>query len=244
MNKKAVCMNIAVPCLLLLFGCAAALGDTISLSQVSTAGFTFSSTSPSSSSVAISIWGDLSSSAVLTTSSGASLGTFTITQSAAASPLTMSLAHPQCPNPNFWRIRGGPLSFTFSDGSDTLTGNLRLKDLAQAPGGGLTANVNDTLAVNLFHLGGNLASSFGKDAVVNFTLDFPTSERLDCLLASPPATTHPGCPVSGPTSITSAFDHGTVDPSPTPEPASLSLFGIGMIGLAFALRRHMKAAAR
>lgn len=49
MNKKAMWMNIAVPCLLLLFGCAAALGDTISLSQVRTAGFTFSSTSPSSS---------------------------------------------------------------------------------------------------------------------------------------------------------------------------------------------------
>lgn len=239
MMKKTMWMNFALSCLLLLFGCACALGDNISLSQDPTAGFTFSSTAPTSSSVDLGIWGNLSSSAVLTTGSGPVLGTYTIA-AAAAMPLTMSLAHPPWVNQNLWRTSGGPLSFSFSDGSDTLTGNLHLVDLAQAPGIGKTANLNDTLAVNLTHLGGTLAPDFGRGAVVNLTLDFPTSERLACLLATPP----PNCPASGPSSIMAAFDHGTVDAAPTPEPASLGLFGIGLFGLAFVLRRRLKAMAR
>ncbi|HEV2498136.1 MAG TPA: PEP-CTERM sorting domain-containing protein [Terriglobia bacterium] len=241
--KNKMWMNYVLCCMVLVFGCACAFGDNISLSQDPDAGFTFSSTSPASSTVDISIFGNISSSAVLTTNSGSSLGKFSIAAIASAQPLTMSLAHPPSVNPNMWLISGGPLRFTFKDGSNTLRGYLRLVDLAQAPGGGLTANLNDTLAVNLHHLTGTLAPDFDPGAIVNITLDLPTSERLACLLGMPPATASPACPASGPLSITADFDHGSVDAAPTPEPASLSLFGLGLFGLALVFRRRLKAMA-
>ncbi|MGH9351522.1 MAG: PEP-CTERM sorting domain-containing protein [Terriglobia bacterium] len=237
-------MNFVLCCAVLVFGCACAFGDNISLSQDPDAGFTFFSTSPASSTVDIGLFGNISSSAVLTTNNGPVLGTYTIAATAAATPLIMTLAHPPLVNPNLWWISGGPLSFGYSDGTNTLTGDLRLVDLAQAPGNGMTANLNDALAVNLTHLGGNLAADFGPGAVVNITLDFPSSERLACLLDLPPSTAYPACPASGPSSITADFDHGTVDAAPTPEPASLSLFGIGLLGLALSFRRRLKAVVR
>lgn len=243
MNKKTW-LNFAVVCMVLIFGCACAFGDNISLSQDTDAGFTFSSTSPASSVLGISIFGNIHSSAVLTTDARPILGTFRIFAPKFGKPLTMALAHPPSVNPNLWWISGGPLIFTFRAGDNTLRGRLHLVDLAQAPGSGLTANLNDALAVNLTHLSGSLASDFDPGAIVNLTLDFPTSERLACLLGAPPAGADLDCPAGGSSSITADFDHGSVDAVPTPEPASLGLFGLGLFGLAFVCRRRLKAAAR
>lgn len=110
--------------------------------------------------------------------------------------------------------------------------------------GGFSDESKLQAAVNLTHLRGSLAADFGRGGAVNFTLDFPTSERLACLLTPPATTPPPNYPASGPSSIMATFDHGAVDPAPTPEPAPLSLFGMGLLGMAFVLRRRLKATAR
>jgi hypothetical protein len=121
-----------------------------------------------------------------------------------------------------------PISFCFSSGANCtgtkyVTGTLTLTSLTQTTGVGI---FYDTAGANLTITGGTLAGDFlnGLGQAI-ITLGFTTNTNLSSL-------------ASGHT-LTSRIASGTVDP--TPEPASMLLFGSGLLAAGFALRRRVFA---
>ena len=107
-------------------------------------------------------------------------------------------------------LNNGFLYFTYGGvkGSGSLLfGNLQLVNLTQA---GSTGNFNDDLVVNLFILGGSLATKFvTNNGILQLTIHFPTGADLANIL--------------GGGGFNAVISDGTV--VPVPEPASLLMLG-------------------
>lgn len=122
--------------------------------------------------------------------------------------------------PTEWTVsQSSPIAFDFWNGSTTyLTGNLELEDLGVV---GSTGLFNTNLMGNLAVTGGTLAGLF-PTGQLGLTINLPHGATI------------------GAAALNASISSGEVD---TPEPASLSLVGLGLLGFAFLYRRHLRAAA-
>ena len=88
--------------------------------------------------------------------------------------------------------QNAPLTFNYGTGCATLastcwlTGNLFLTDVTQSGNAGV---FNDSLLVNLIVTGGQLATTFGVNGIVQFTLHFQSTTDLIALFTSKTAGT-------------------------------------------------------
>ena len=133
-----------------------------------------------------------------------------------------------------WSVsQSKPLTFEFCSNIDCsgagnvifLEGSLQLVDLTQVPGA-KTGFTNFEGVFNLTGLSGTLASSWTPTAVVSLNLKFKNLMNLESLLNK----------TSAHRIRTVKIGSGTVDP--TPEPASMLLFGSGLLALGLILRRR------
>ncbi len=165
------------------------------------------------------------------TLSGTGAGTGLLLSGPAAWSITSaqnSLFISETITPGVFSTSGPAVSFCYG-GTGTcngslLTGNLTLEALQQVSGT-KTGEFNTFQLANLQVTGGSLASVFGgTNGVATISLKFAGSTDLSLLFG----TTNS---VSGP------VDHGGIVPSP--EPASMALFGSGLLTLGGLIRRKL-----
>lgn len=121
--------------------------------------------------------------------------------------------------PQYTVTQSAPISFSFVNGATTyLTGNLELDSLGVV---GSTGNFNDDLVGNLQITGGTLDSLF-PSGILGLTIDLPSGKTI------------------GTGTVDATLSSGEIN---APEPASLSLFGIGLLGFAFLFRKRIRALA-
>lgn len=160
---------------------------------------------------------------------GGPSGHYTITGSAT---ITLTLTDSAAGQ---WSVsQTSPLTFSFCSevgcaGAGNvifLSGDLQLVNLVQSPGA-KAGTFNYTEQVSLTNLTGTLAASFGSSGIIDLSLKFTSHTNIESLLNED--GTHQVKNVK--------IGSGTLDP--TPEPASMLLFGSGLVALGMILRRRL-----
>jgi hypothetical protein len=129
-----------------------------------------------------------------------------------------------------WSVnQSGNLLFKYGTGGSLLSGDLQLLSFSQLAGDQL-GNFNTQASINLTNLGGAFASTVWAGqpgARLTLTLLFPNTTNIASLLG----TTN---------SLTAKVDHGAIHAGRVvPEPASMALFGVGLLSLGGMLRRRI-----
>lgn len=164
--------------------------------------------------------------ASLTYSTGAA-GDITI----AASPLNSDGTFPV-------NMNGATLQFDFT-ATNVSFGNL-VADLSLTGIKDGTSSPDFEGTLSFVSGSGSLASTWGAGGVVkNITIDLGPGVTVDGLLGCPPGSSSGCTAIAKGTSETADFSHGEF--SPAPEPASMLLFGSGLLGLGSFLRRRFRA---
>ncbi len=130
-----------------------------------------------------------------------------------------------------WSVnQSGDMLFKYGTNGSLLSGNLQLLSFSQIAGDNL-GNFNTQASVNLTNLGGTFASTVWANqpgARLTLTLLFPNTTNIATLIG----TTK---------SLTAKVDHGAIHAAnaPVPEPASMALFGVGLLSLGGMLRKRI-----
>jgi hypothetical protein len=128
-----------------------------------------------------------------------------------------------------WLIsQSAPEAFSWGPGGSLLTGTFNLVDFSQ--GAGLSGVFNDTGIFNMKITGGSEASIFGgidNTASIDLILHFQSKKGQDISKL-----------VNTTASYRASLSSGEV--LPTPEPATLSLFGTGLLGISYVTRRRIR----
>ncbi|MGH9472357.1 MAG: PEP-CTERM sorting domain-containing protein [Terriglobales bacterium] len=121
-----------------------------------------------------------------------------------------------------------PIDFTLTGSGHTgtlLTGTLNLLNFTQASGSS-QGTFNTNLAANLSLTGGSLANVFtANNGILNLNVSLPASFNVSTVVGTNMSLA----------ATLSASGAGGV--SPTPEPSTLALMGVGLLALGFGLRR-------